>query len=183
MVQKIHPRGVIWVPNSQPQAGHLSEKKWWISCPVWRLSMTTSVTQWLYVLPRLLKKKVSKNYWGRWGRKRLMGQKARICFWKKIGTYFFNYPTLNQFLKKWVKIKFFSKNLFLWTTSKMGFSKWKFQHSVEYTRLYLKLVTKQARSNLIFSWSKHLINLRITSGSLPFVAGTSFQWRGSENLR
>ena len=26
--------------------------------------------------------------------------------------------------------------------------------------MYLKLVTKQARSNLIFSWSKHLINLR-----------------------
>ena len=56
------------------------------------------------------RKYVSKNYWGRWGRKRLMGQKARIFFWKKIGTYFFNYPTLNQFLKKWVKIKFFSKN-------------------------------------------------------------------------
>ena len=26
MVQKIHPRGVIWVPNFPPQAGHLSEK-------------------------------------------------------------------------------------------------------------------------------------------------------------
>ena len=26
MVQKIHPRGVIWVPRIQPQAGHLSEK-------------------------------------------------------------------------------------------------------------------------------------------------------------
>ena len=26
MIQKIHPRGVIWVPNSSPQAGHLSEK-------------------------------------------------------------------------------------------------------------------------------------------------------------
>ena len=25
MVQKIHPRGVIWVPSIQPQAGHLSE--------------------------------------------------------------------------------------------------------------------------------------------------------------
>ena len=81
------------------------------------------------------------------------------------------------------QVLLYKSSLFLWTTSKMGFSKWKFQHSVEYTRLYLKLVTKQARSNLIFSWSKHLINLRITSGSLPFVAGTSFQWRGSENLR
>ena len=28
MVQNIHPRGVIWVPNSQPQAGHLSEKNY-----------------------------------------------------------------------------------------------------------------------------------------------------------
>ena len=26
MVQKIHPRGVIWVPSIHPQAGHLSEK-------------------------------------------------------------------------------------------------------------------------------------------------------------
>ena len=26
MVQKIHPRGVIWVPSNRPQAGHLSEK-------------------------------------------------------------------------------------------------------------------------------------------------------------
>ena len=26
MVQKIHPWCVIWVPISQPQAGHLSEK-------------------------------------------------------------------------------------------------------------------------------------------------------------
>ena len=26
MVQKIHPRGVIWVPSSRPHAGHLSEK-------------------------------------------------------------------------------------------------------------------------------------------------------------
>ena len=26
MVQKIHPQDVIWVPSSQPQAGHLSEK-------------------------------------------------------------------------------------------------------------------------------------------------------------
>ena len=26
MVQKIHPQGVIWIPNSQPQAGHLSGK-------------------------------------------------------------------------------------------------------------------------------------------------------------
>ena len=25
MVQKIHPRGVIWVPSNRPQAGHLSE--------------------------------------------------------------------------------------------------------------------------------------------------------------
>ena len=81
------------------------------------------------------------------------------------------------------QVLLYKSSLFLWTTSKMGFSKWKFQHSVECTRFYLKLVTKQARSNLIFSWSKHLINLRITSGSLPFVAGTSFQWRGSENLR
>ena len=28
MVQKLHPRGVIWVPNPHPQAGHLSEKKY-----------------------------------------------------------------------------------------------------------------------------------------------------------
>ena len=27
MVEKIHPRGVIWVPSIHPQAGHLSEKK------------------------------------------------------------------------------------------------------------------------------------------------------------
>ena len=27
MVQKIHPRGVIWVPSIHPQAGHLSEEK------------------------------------------------------------------------------------------------------------------------------------------------------------
>ena len=27
MVQKIHPRGVIWVPSIPPQAGHLSEKR------------------------------------------------------------------------------------------------------------------------------------------------------------
>ena len=26
MVQKIHPRGVIWVPSIQPRTGHLSEK-------------------------------------------------------------------------------------------------------------------------------------------------------------
>ena len=26
MVQKIHPRGVIWVPSIHPHAGHLSEK-------------------------------------------------------------------------------------------------------------------------------------------------------------
>ena len=26
MDQKIHPRGVIWVPSSPPHAGHLSEK-------------------------------------------------------------------------------------------------------------------------------------------------------------
>ena len=26
MVQKIHPRGVLWDPNIYPQAGHLSEK-------------------------------------------------------------------------------------------------------------------------------------------------------------
>ena len=26
MVQKIHPRGVNWVPSNRPQAGHLSEK-------------------------------------------------------------------------------------------------------------------------------------------------------------
>jgi hypothetical protein len=26
MVQKIHPRGVFWVPSIHPQAGHLSEK-------------------------------------------------------------------------------------------------------------------------------------------------------------
>ena len=26
MVQKIHPRGVIWVPNIPPHAVHLSEK-------------------------------------------------------------------------------------------------------------------------------------------------------------
>ena len=26
MVQKIHPRGVIWVPSISPHAGHLSEK-------------------------------------------------------------------------------------------------------------------------------------------------------------
>ena len=36
MVQKFHPRGVIWVPSFQPQAGHLSENIWWLSCPVWR---------------------------------------------------------------------------------------------------------------------------------------------------
>ena len=28
MVQKFHPQGVIWVPSIQPQAGHLSEKKY-----------------------------------------------------------------------------------------------------------------------------------------------------------
>ena len=27
MVQKIHPRGVIWVPSISPHAGRLSEKK------------------------------------------------------------------------------------------------------------------------------------------------------------
>ena len=27
MVQKIHSRGVIWVPSSHPQAGHLPEKQ------------------------------------------------------------------------------------------------------------------------------------------------------------
>ena len=27
MVQKIQPRGVIWVPSIHPQAGHLSGKK------------------------------------------------------------------------------------------------------------------------------------------------------------
>jgi hypothetical protein len=27
MVQKIHPRGVIWVPSFHPHAGHLSEKR------------------------------------------------------------------------------------------------------------------------------------------------------------
>ena len=26
MVQKIHPRGVIWVPTIDPQTDHLSEK-------------------------------------------------------------------------------------------------------------------------------------------------------------
>ena len=26
MVQKIHPKGVIWVPSIPPQVGHLSEK-------------------------------------------------------------------------------------------------------------------------------------------------------------
>ena len=26
MVQKIRPRGIIWVPSNRPQAGHLSEK-------------------------------------------------------------------------------------------------------------------------------------------------------------
>ena len=26
MLQKIYPKGVIWVPISQPHAGHLSEK-------------------------------------------------------------------------------------------------------------------------------------------------------------
>ena len=26
MVQKIHPRGVIWVPSIHPQADHFSEK-------------------------------------------------------------------------------------------------------------------------------------------------------------
>ena len=26
MVQKIHPRGVNWVPSIRPHAGHLSEK-------------------------------------------------------------------------------------------------------------------------------------------------------------
>ena len=31
MVQKIHHRGVIWVPNSQPQVGHSSERKWRLS--------------------------------------------------------------------------------------------------------------------------------------------------------
>ena len=36
MVQKSHPWGVIWVPSNRPQIGHLSEKKWRLSCPVWR---------------------------------------------------------------------------------------------------------------------------------------------------
>ena len=116
---------------------------------------------------------------------RTLRSKERICFWKKIGTYFFNYPTLNQFLKKWVKIKFFSKNLPSFFVDDL--ENWFFQMEISafcgIHKVYLKLVTKQARSNLIFSCSKHLINLRITSGSLPFVAGTSFQWRGSENLR
>ena len=113
--------------------------------------------------------------------------KSKNLLLKKIGTYFFNYATLNQFLKKWdqngypIKINF-SKNppFFCGRPRKWVFPNGNF--SILWN-MYLKLVTKQARSNLIFSWSKHLINLRITSGSLPFVAGTPFQWRGSENLR
>ena len=59
-----------------------------------------------------------------------MRQKAR----KKIGIYFFNDQTLNQFLKKWVKIKFFFKNppSFFVNDLENGFPKWKFQHSVKH---------------------------------------------------
>jgi hypothetical protein len=41
MVQKIHPRGVIWIPSISPHAGRLSEKKWRLSCPVWRCPWLT----------------------------------------------------------------------------------------------------------------------------------------------
>ena len=57
MVQKIHPRGVIWVPSISPHAGHLSEKNddlavQYEDCPWLKLNMEsvwpTNLVLYLY---------------------------------------------------------------------------------------------------------------------------------------
>ena len=44
MVQKIHPRGVIWVPSFPPHAGHLSKKNDDLAVQYEDLSMTDTRT-------------------------------------------------------------------------------------------------------------------------------------------
>ena len=72
---------------------------------------------------------LNRVFRGRWGRRRLMGQKVGIWVWKKLESYFIilsNFASSSFSWKKWVKIKKLSQKLpLISTTSKMVFeSSW-----------------------------------------------------------